>query len=130
MKANNELKSIDIIYPDTMKEALPNALIICEGFIDRLFQAKFEIVKIKINTNLKLVECNDPPIKNYLDLTLKAKKLNLFYTQFIALLHKDNNNSVNNAKLKCYKAGKSINFIVSETNTFPDFSWEVARSVN
>src|SRR3990167_2846212 len=93
MKLNNALTNSDviIIYPNTMKEALPNALIICEGFIDRLFQAKSKNIKIKINTDLKLVECNDSGIKNYLHLILKTKKLNLFYTQFIALLHKNNN---------------------------------------
>lgn len=107
-----------------MKEALPNALIICEGFIDRLFQAKSKNIKIKINTDLKLVECNDSGIKNYLHLILKTKKLNLFYTQFIALLHK-NNNFINNATLKCYKVGKPINFTVCESNAFPDFSWEI-----
>ena len=128
MKLIHKLKTIDIVYPDTLRKALPTDLAICEGFITRLIQVKSCVIRIKINTNLKLVECNENIIKSYLDLILKAQKLHEFYNQFIALLHKNSECSPKSGKLECYTSGMAINFVVAEGKTIPDFEWEVHRN--
>lgn len=121
MKPAEPRKNIDIICPDAFKEASS----ICEAFISRLMNSTIGIVKIKVNTNIKLVECNDNMIKQYLDIILKSRKIDDFYVQFTSLLH--NNIAQNGALLKCFMLGKPICFLVKERQASPDFSWELIR---
>lgn len=130
MKVNDSLKYIDIIYPKAMDEASPEALAICEGFITRLIQSKKNTIKIKIDTILKFVECNDNTIKQYLDIMLKSKKLNDFYNQFFALMHKNIEPYLNGAVLRCCLSEDEIKFVVIEKQALPDFAWEVTRVAN
>lgn len=85
---NNEFKKfvIDIIFPSNCPNASPRALALCEGLIARLVFSSQNQLKIRINTALMLVECNDPKTKKYLDLVLKSRIIGELYNQFKELL--------------------------------------------
>ena len=127
MKTRIEKRAIDIIYPIDMKEAVPENLILCENFISKLIKSSADLIKIKINNQLKLVECNDKEIKSYLDLLLKSKKIDNFYRQFSALLHPSCAESAGTGILTCYEEGEEINYEMKETKPLPDFSWSIQK---
>lgn len=127
MSVKIETKTIDIIYPGTMGEAIPESLIFCQEFINKLIELNIDWIKIKINSNLKLVECNNSEIKNYVDLLLKSGKIDCFYKQFVALLHSKNGELGNNGILICYVHGQEINFGMKEKKLCQDFSWDIEK---
>lgn len=130
MKIKKEQRNIDIIYPYTLKEAIPSSLMLCEGFISRLIKEKADFIKIKINTKLKLVECNNKEVKSYLDIVLKSNKISEFYNQFISLLHEHTHDDVKKAFLLCREDGTDAKFELAEIKSLPDFTWEIKRLDN
>lgn len=111
---------MDIVYPINCPDASAQDLAYCEGFISRLLSVSKREIKIKFNTSLRLVETNVAELKQYLDIVLKANKLNNLYSQFNKLLF-------DQGKLKLIKQDKLYEIDVQELGTYPDFTWIIKK---
>jgi hypothetical protein len=121
LKINKDkLECVDIVYPTNCPDVSAQDLAYCEGFISRLLSVSKREIKIKFNTSLRLVETNVAELKQYLDIVLKANKLNNLYGQFNKLFF-------NQRTLKLIKQDKLYEINIQEQGTFPDFTWIITK---
>lgn len=111
---------VDIIYPSDSNDASAHDLALCEGFIAKILLSSETTIKITINTSLHLVESNDSSVKQYLDLILKSKRINSFYTQFKNILFDQKT-----LKLSQNELLYEIN--IQEAGVYPDFTWLINK---
>jgi hypothetical protein len=114
--------SIDIIYPEELKDISPSSFYLCEAFVSILIKSKCDFIRIKINTGLCLIECNDLDVKNYFYILLKSLHLDEFYCQFKSLLHQHPDNT-EKVYFLCRQNGVDIKFELTELTAKPEFYW-------
>ena len=120
----NDDKIIYIIYPTSFQTISCDLLNLSELIINSFVKSNKELITLRVNTKLKLVESNDNSVKVILDILLKSNTLKGAKNQLYALLHHDNDSL---GILKCYNLDTEINFIIKEIKTGTDFSWQITR---
>lgn len=121
MKSSEKNKIfVDIIYPCDSNDASADDLALCEGFIAKILLSSETTIKITINTSLRLIESNDPSVKQYLDLILKSKRINSLYRQFKNLLF-------DQKILKLSQNERIYEINIREAGVYPDFTWMINK---
>ncbi len=125
----NDKCVIDIVYPDGLSELSPNSLLLCEGFISRLFDSNASEVNIRIDAAQQNVESNVSEIKNYIFLLIKSGSFSDFMEAFLPLLHVKKEYP-KEKMLLCVKSGERVVFLTSISGALPKLSINIIKAFN
>ncbi|WP_104040584.1 hypothetical protein [Vibrio hyugaensis] len=113
---------INIILPHDFKEASESHLKLCQLFIDSLISSKSTSVYFRVDHQNQAVQSNETSLKEVINLIYKTGRLEAFYHQFLALLHK---NSKGQHVLRLINGESELEYLVNWQSPLPEPSLEI-----